>query len=130
MKTKLLLAALLLAATAAPAFASGDVCLYRRDYDGWGSRDDHSMIANDRFGRKFLLTLQGSCHDLKFGIGLGFRPLGGIGGPCIERGDHVVVSGGGAMGDVCWIGKVLRYTPEMQQADKLARENKQPLTAY
>jgi len=134
MKTTLVLAALLLAATAMPALAAdktdGNVCLYRHDVDGWGSRDAHSMIVNDRFGRKFLLTLVGSCSDLNFSMGAGFRPLG-MGGPCVERGDHVIMRGGGAMGhEVCWVGKIMHYTPEMQAADKLARENKQPLAAY
>jgi len=135
MKTTLVLAALLLAATAMPAFAAdktdGNVCLYRRDVDGWGSRDAHSMIVNDRFGRKFLLTLSGICNDLDFSFGAGFRPLGMAGGPCVDRGDRVIMRGGGAMGhEACWVNKILRYTPEMQAADKLARQNKQPLAAY
>jgi hypothetical protein len=130
MKTKLILAALLLA-TAAPALAAdNDVCLYRRDIDGWGSRDAHSMIVNDRFGRKFLVTLSGICSDLDYSLGAGFRPLG-AGGPCLERGDHVVMRGAGAMDHgVCWVNKILRFTPEMAKADKDARAAKQPLASY
>jgi hypothetical protein len=131
MKTKLILAALFLAATAAPAFAAGNnVCLYRNQIDGWGARDDHSMIVNDRFGRKYLVTLSGICSDLNYSFGAGFKPLG-AGGPCLERGDHVIMRGGGAMDrGVCWVNKILPYSPEMQKADKEARANKQPLTAY
>jgi hypothetical protein len=144
MKTQIILAALLLAS--APAFAAdnppppatssagGSVCLRHHDVDGWGSRDKHSMIVNDRFGRKYLISLAGLCDDVDFAMGAGFRPLGGMSlGTCVDRGDRVVLRGGGAFdsrNSTCWVSKVQLYSKEMEAADKLARANKQPLAAY
>jgi len=127
---KYLMAALLLAAVAAPAFASDDACLMRRYVDGWGARDEHSMIVNDRFGRKYLVKLAGVCGDLDFAFRAGFRSFGGP-SMCIERGDHVVMRGGGAFPhSTCWVTKVMRYTPDMEHADRAARAEHKPLDAY
>lgn len=133
MKTKMILAALVLAASATPAFAADNVCLMHRDVDGWGARDDHSMVVNDRFGRKYLVSLAGVCSDLNWAFGAGFRSLGGnFPGSCVERGDHVIMRGGGATfpHSTCWVTKVQPYTPDMQAADRAARANHQPLNAY
>jgi hypothetical protein len=133
MKTKLILAALLLAATAVPSFAADSVCLYHRDVDGWGARDDHSMIVSDRFGRRYLVSLAGVCSDIHWAFGAGFRsPGGNFPGSCVDRGDQLIVRGGGVTfpHSTCWVTKVQRYTPEMQEADKVAKSNHQPLNAY
>ena len=130
MKTVLFATALLLAvaapAAAAPASAADDVCLMHRDVDGWGSHGDHAMIVNDRFGRKYLVSLAGLCSDLDFSFGVGIRSLGGRTFGCVERGDRIVMQGGGAMphNDSCWITKIVRYTPEMQAAYKAELEAK------
>jgi hypothetical protein len=130
MKTVLIATALLLAA-AAPAAAvtpasAADVCLMHRDVDGWGAHGDHAMIVNDRFGRKYLVSLAGLCSDLDFSFGVGIRSLGGVTFGCVERGDRIVMRGGGAMphNDSCWITKIVRYTPEMQAAYKAELEAK------
>jgi hypothetical protein len=139
MKREIVLSALLLAS--APAFADDakpaaptNVCLRHHDVDGWGARDRKSMIVNDRFGKKYLISLAGLCDDLDFAFGAGFRPLGGHNmGTCVDRGDRLVLRGGGAMGghnDTCWVTKVQLYTKDMEAADKLARANKQPLPAF
>jgi hypothetical protein len=141
MKTILLAVSLL---AAVPAFAAdtppdtaskpASVCLRHHDVDGWGARDKKSMVVNDRFGRKYLLNLSGLCDDVNFAFGAGFRPIGGATmGTCVDRGDRVILRGGGASmvgGDTCWVTKVQLYTKDMEAADKLARENKQPLTQY
>jgi hypothetical protein len=126
-----------LAEDAAPPATSPthtNVCLRNNEVDGWGARDKHSMVVNDRFGRKYLVSLQGICDDLNFAFGAGFRPLGGSSfGTCIDRGDRVVMGGGGTSrlsNQTCWVGKVQLYSKDMEAADKLARENKQPLAAY
>jgi hypothetical protein len=112
MKAKLFLAALALFATpvasTVPAAAS-DVCLRHMDVDGWGSRDDHSVVVNDRFGRKYLLSLSGLCSDINWAFGVGFRSVGGnFPGTCVERGDQVLMRGGGvtpmsARNSTCWV---------------------------
>jgi hypothetical protein len=93
------------------------------------------MVVNDRFGRKYLVTLNGLCSDLNFAFGAGFRGPGhfGVPGSCVDRGDRVVMGGGGVgpvANNTCWVSKVQLYTKDMQAADKLARETKQPLAAY
>ena len=141
MKSKFILAALAMSVVAVPALAEDaagaphpyDICLKHRDVDGWGARDNHSMVVNDRFGRKFLVSLAGVCSDVNWAFGAGFRSIGGnFPGSCVERGDHLILRGGGVTfpHSTCWVTKVQNYTPEMQQADKLARENHQPLNAY
>jgi hypothetical protein len=132
MKIKFVLAGLLLAAAVTPAFAAdtgGFVCLHYNQVNGWGTRDKTSMIVDDSFGRKYLVSLRGVCDDLKFSLGAGFKPLGRA-GFCVDRGDRVVMTGAPLRQSTCWVTKVQRYTPEMQQADKVAREAHQPLTAY
>lgn len=131
MKKLLILASLVL--LSAPALAGNTVCLRHNEVDGWGSRDKHSMVVNDIFGKKYLLTLNGVCDDINFAFGVGFRPVGGFGGAnCVDRGDHVIMRGGGAsqMPSACWVTKVQLYTPDMAKADKLAKENHQPLATY
>lgn len=135
MRIKLFLAALVLAAAVAPAYAANNtVCLRHSDVDGWGARDRHSMVVNDRFGRKYLVSLSGLCDDLNYSFGMGFRALGGMNiGTCVERGDRIVMRGGGASmvgNDTCWVQKVQPYTKDMEQADKLAKQNRQPLNTY
>jgi hypothetical protein len=138
MNTKLIWAALLTAAVAVPASAgdttpatSNNVCLQRHLIDGWGARDAHSMVIDDHFGRKYLLTLGGLCNDLDFSFGVGIRGFGG-GSMCVERGDHIMMRGGGVSfhNDTCWVTKVQVYTPEMAAADKAARAAHQPLATY
>ncbi|HWU56208.1 MAG TPA: DUF6491 family protein [Rhizomicrobium sp.] len=144
MKTRLFLAAMLAVLAAGPAAAADapgknantNICLRHADVDGWGSRDRHSMIVDDRFGRKYLVNLAGLCDDLDFAFRAGFRPLGGVAmmGSCVERGDRLIMRGGGVGpaggGNTCWVNKVQLYTKDMEAADKLARQNKQPLAAY
>jgi hypothetical protein len=143
MKTTIIAGALFLAA-AVPALADPpatapattpaakpvNICLYRHQIDGWGSRGDHSLVVNDRFGKKYLVNVAGLCSDLNWAFGVGVRPVGGD-HPCVERGDHIVMRGGGVLpGEACWVTKVQYYTPDMQKADKTARDNKQPLATY
>jgi hypothetical protein len=130
MKTLLIATALLLAAaapaTAAPGSSDDHACLMHRYIDGWGTRGNHELVVNDRFGRKYLLSLAGYCGDLDFSMRVGIRSFGGNGDSCVDRGDRIVMRGGGAMGhnDSCWVTKIERYTPEMQAAYKAEREAK------
>jgi hypothetical protein len=127
MKTILFAATLLLAAAAAPASATDDTCLMHRYVEGWGSHGDHAMIVNDRFNHKYLLSLAGYCTDLDFSMAVGIRsPIGDDGNSCVERGDKIVMRGGGAMSgpSACWITKIERYTPDMEKAYQAALEAK------
>ncbi len=124
MKIKLIAAAVTLAAMSAPALADGNshdngVCLMRRDIDGWGAHGDKAVVINDKFGRKYLLSLAGLCSDLNWAFGVGVQGFGGA-STCVDRGDHIVMRGGGTIGhnNACWVTKVERYTPEMEKAYK------------
>jgi hypothetical protein len=126
MKTVFLAAALILAASVTPARAADNACLMHSYIDGWGAHGDHAMIVNDKFGRKYLLSLAGYCADLDFSMAVGIRAFGGANFGCVERGDRIVMRGGGAFGhnDSCWITKIEHYTPEMEKAYKAELEAK------
>ncbi|MDE2112270.1 MAG: hypothetical protein KGJ79_14090 [Alphaproteobacteria bacterium] len=125
MKAFVISVALLLATAAAPSFAKDDVCLMHRFVDGWGAHGDHAMVVNDKFGRKYLVSLAGLCDDINYAWAAGFRSLVGNVDSCVERGDKVIMRGGGVLGhDVCWVTKVERYTPEMEKAYREALEAK------
>jgi hypothetical protein len=117
-------AALLLTAGAASA---SEPCLQRDHIDGWGARDAHSLIVNDRFGKKYLLSVSGWCQDLDFSLGLGIHSFGGNGMSCLSRGDWIVPHGGATppmRGTRCTITKIEAYTPEMEKADREAKAAK------
>jgi len=124
MKITIIAAVLLMAASAAPALAGKD-CLLNRDVDGWGTRDAHTLIVNDRFAHKYLVSVAGWCQDLDFSMGISIRSWGG-GDSCVDRGDHIIVHGADTMDRhaLCTITKIERYTPEMEKAYKLSLEAK------
>lgn len=115
---------------AAPAKAKAakptqNICLQRDRIDGWGSRDKNTIVVNDTFGKKYLLSVAGWCQDLDFSMGLSFHSPGGAAFTCLDRGDYVVPHGGGALpapGARCMITKIEVYTPEMEKAYHDAKE--------
>lgn len=132
MKTTIIATALL-AAAAVPALADGtpppapdkNVCLLHSEIDGWGSRDAHSLIINDRFNKKYLVGVTGLCSDLPFATFVGIKPFGAGGNFCVDRGDRVIMRGPGvAMHGPCTVTSIVPYTKEMEAADKAASEAK------
>ncbi|MGB8603340.1 MAG: DUF6491 family protein [Rhizomicrobium sp.] len=96
-----------------------NICLQKDRIDGWGARDEHTIVVNDVFGKKYLLSVAGWCQDLDFSLGLSFHSAGGGGFTCLDRGDYVVPHGGGTIpspGARCMITKIEAYTPEMEKA--------------
>jgi len=132
MKTILVSAALLLTAAVpawaeTPAPAGDNTCLLHRYVDGWGAHGDHAMVVNDKFGRKYLLSLAGVCSDINYAFGVGIvSPMGDTGDFCVERGDKIVMRGGGVsqVPAACWVTKVEPYTPDMEKAYRAAQEAK------
>ncbi len=109
------------------AASAAEPCLHRNQIDGWGARDAHSLIVNDRFGKKYLLSVAGWCQDLDFSLGLSIHSPIGNGMSCLSRGDWVVGHGGvtpSMRGARCTIVKIEAYTPEMEKADKEAKAAK------
>jgi hypothetical protein len=118
------IAAFYVAATGAYA---GESCLQMNMIDGWGAHDAHSVVVNDRYGKKYLLTLDGWCQDVDFAFGLSVHSFGGNDLSCVSRGDWVVPHGGAAMpapGARCYISKIEPYTLEMEKAYREAKAAK------
>lgn len=133
--TAFLVAAPAIAADNGPAAPGNQVCLRHDEIDGWGARNDHSVIINDRFGKKYLVKLEGICNDLNFSFGMGIRPFGHVPafGTCVERGDRIVMRGGGATrmdSNSCWVTGVQAYTKDMEKADRFAHDNHKPLPTF
>lgn len=101
------------------------ICLQRNQIDGWGARDNHSLVVNDIYGKKYLLTLSGWCQDFDVSMGISFHSVIGNPAMCLARGDYVVPHGGAALpspGTRCMITGIERYTPEMEKAYHEAKE--------
>jgi hypothetical protein len=98
---------------------AGQPCLRMDLIDGWGTHDAHAVVINDRFGRRYLVSVTGWCRDIEYGFGLSVHNFGDMPMSCVERGDWVVSHGGGVdhvPGVRCFITKVEPYTPEMEKA--------------
>ncbi len=61
------------------------------------------------------------CLNMQFHERLGFKVFGGTGLSCVSRGDDVI-SGSEIGPQRCPISKIEPYTPEMEKADKAAKE--------
>jgi len=130
MKTKILLAAGLLSALAVPALAdeaaapAPQACLRIGQILNWNAPDDHTLIVEDYSHQKFKLLLMGTCVDLNFKQKVGFKSVGGTELSCLTPGDYVFVHLM-AMYQRCPIKTIEVYTPEMEKADKAAKDAKQ-----
>jgi hypothetical protein len=130
MTIKLLLAAGLVSALATPAFAdeaktdAPQVCLRIGQILNWNAPDDHTLIVEDDGHQKFKLALMGTCMGLNFRQTVGFKSIGGTELSCLTPGDYVftrVMS----LHQRCPIKTIEFYTPEMEKADKAAKEAKE-----
>ncbi|HUJ03462.1 MAG TPA: DUF6491 family protein [Rhizomicrobium sp.] len=129
MTLKLLLAAGLIAALAAPALADEtktdgpQVCLRIGQILNWQAPDDHTLIVEDYTHQKFKLSLMGTCVGLNFRQTVGFKSVGGTELSCITPGDYVFTHVM-ALHQHCPVKTIEIYTPEMEKADKAAKEAK------
>ena len=129
MKTKMLLAAGLLSALAMPASADeakpadSQVCPRIGQILNWNAPDDHTLIVEDYSHQKFKLTLMGTCTGLNFRQTVGFKSVGGSELSCLTPGDYVFTHVM-AMHQHCPIKTIEVYTPEMEKADKAAKDAK------
>jgi hypothetical protein len=109
------------AVQAAPATSAG-LCLHQDMVQGWNVLNDSTLIVTDRVGKKFRLSLTGSCHDLQFLTALRFRSFSGNGLSCLMRNDTVDATLPGDHGPPqrCRISEVQEYTAAMENADQMA----------
>jgi hypothetical protein len=101
-----------------PAFADR-VCLQQSQIYNWDALNDHTLIVEDNFHKKFKLTLMNRCQNLQFHERLGFKVFGGTALSCVSKGDSVL-SGTTIGPQTCPIKLIEAYTPDMEKADKAA----------
>jgi hypothetical protein len=90
--------------------APAKVCLRQNMVHGWEVVNDKTLIVTDRVGKKFTVSLQPGCLDLKFNMRLGFQSPGGTGLTCLGHNDYVLVPpGGGLPPQRCFIADVQAY---------------------
>jgi len=106
----------LLAAT--PALAR-DPCIQNIDIYNYHAINNRKLVVEDFHHRKVLLTLIGTCDNLKFKERLAFKSPGGSDLSCLARGDEVI-SRGPIGPSVCAITHIDVYTPAMEAADRQA----------
>lgn len=134
MKSSVILAAALAALVAGPAYAQngeGDwhsnnepkACLQVGRIYSWRAPDNRTLIIENDTHQKFKLELMGYCPGLTFKETIGLRSPGGSYLSCVGPGDTVFFHDLG-MEMRCVINKVSAYTPEMEKADKAAKEAK------
>ncbi|MEI9994066.1 MAG: DUF6491 family protein [Rhizomicrobium sp.] len=104
---------LIVAATATlagtPALAARPgICIRHDDIRNWTALDDKRVVLENYHHQKALLTLIGTCSDLRFHEALEIRSPGAMGLSCIETGDTIVTRGFGTRGR-CAITSVTPY---------------------
>ncbi len=103
---------------ATPALAR-DPCIQNIDIYNYRAINDKKLVVEDFHHRKVLLTLIGTCDNLKFKEQLAFKSPGGSDLSCLSRGDEVITRDFGMRG-VCSITHIDAYTPAMEAADRQA----------
>ena len=96
-----------------------------RDFDP--QPDNRTIIVTDSVSRKYRVTLQFPCLELKYRMSLAFQSLSNSRLECLDRNDRVITRRGqGLPSDRCLIDSVTAYTPAMEKADKAARALDRP----
>jgi hypothetical protein len=109
--------AIALSPPAAAQPAQSQACLAKNMVDGWKVVNDQTLIVNDRVGRKFTVTLQRGCRDLKWPDRLGWTSSTGFAIGCIQHNDFLYVPpNGGNIAQRCLI-KDVQPGDLSQQAD-------------
>jgi Family of unknown function (DUF6491) len=127
MTRSLLIAALLCAA--APAFAqtpapgpitSEPACLRQGYiYDFHPLPGNRSLIVTDLGRKRYRLNFMGTCYNLQYHLGLGFKTHGVGSLSCVAKGDQVVMRD--EVGPNWCVIKDIQYqTPALDQADAAA----------
>ncbi|HTW35473.1 MAG TPA: DUF6491 family protein [Rhizomicrobium sp.] len=119
MNTKLFSLLGLALLVSAPAFAVPS-CLQIGQIWNWHALNDKTRIVEDNWHQKWKLSLMGTCINLTFKERVGFQSIGGFGGlTCLSKGDNVLIRNPG-FPQRCPITDIVRYTPQMEAADKAA----------
>jgi len=116
--------ALVLAITSVVPAAAADICPRIGTIDDWKAPDSKTIIIETVDNKKFKLDLMGSCSAIRFKETVAFKAFGGVSPlSCLTAGDSVLYKEFDSIRR-CPIQAVTLYTPEMEAADKAAREEK------
>ena len=102
----------------APAYAQPS-CLQVGQIYSFNAPNDKTLIVEDNWHQKWKVSLMGSCINLSFKERVGFQSIGGMQLSCLDKGDNVLVRNPG-FPQRCPITSIVRYTPQMEAADKAA----------
>jgi len=108
-------------APSAPVAAPTDrPCLQQRNiYDYQLVPGNRSLVVIDLARKRYRLNFIGTCYNLKYHIGIGFRTFGVGGLSCVDKGDSVIIRDVATPGP-CIIKDIQYQTPAMDQADAAA----------
>ena len=121
MRKIILLAAGLSVLSALPAAAASATCLQYGSLYNFNALDDKTLIVEDDFHHKFKVSLLGTCPELPFKEGIGFKSFGPhMALDCVSSGDSIITRSFGTGGQRCPIGSVVPYTADMAKADAAA----------
>ena len=125
MKTRFLIAAMVLACVAVPAAAqTGPVCLRQIDiYSFDAVPGNRSLIVEDRQHQRYRLNFQGVCTGLQYKMGVAFKSFSNSDLSCLSRGDQVIQRE--SIGPShCVIRDIQRQTAQMDRADRMERDSR------
>ena len=125
MKKTLCIAAILaLSATTVPALAAPEkkACLQIGRIDNWNAPNSRTVIVSTSNRTKYKLDLMGSCSGINFRETVAFKAFGGSSLSCLTSGDSILYRNDVGSVGRCPIQSITVYTPEMEKADKLARQ--------
>jgi len=80
---------------------------------------NRSLVVTDRGRQRYRLNFIGTCYNLQYHLGLGFKTHGVGSLSCVARGDSVVMRDVATPG-LCVIKDIQTQTPALDQADAAA----------
>lgn len=98
------------------------VCLRVGEINDFKAPDNKTLIITDNLHKKFKVTLLASCSGLTFRQTIGVDSPGSTRLSCMSAGDTIVTHDSGFGHLRCAVKSVEAYTPEMEKADKDAKE--------
>jgi len=98
----------------------GPACLRQREiYDFQPVAGNRSLVVIDRARARYRVNFMGTCYNLQYHLGVGFKTHGIGGLSCLAKGDSVVIRD--VVGpNQCVIQDIQVQTPAMDQADAAA----------
>jgi len=125
----LALAGLAFLAAVPAANAARPACIRNIDIYNFNAPNDRTLIVESIRHVKYKVSFIGTCQSLSFKEQIAFKTPGSTQLSCLSKGDQVISRDFG-MRQTCTISDIQLYTPEMQAADKAAKEAKKHHSNY